>query len=157
MPLTAERLHDILGSQTNFYDLFVIRALERILEELNPAALDEILEEMLPTTINSQLVMFGHKLGDYMGLDRSTIKEKFTKPDGSALSDADVDDIFAAAGITTGTSIPGPVGSGPAKAQAMKQEAEHKEKAENKPAAAPKSAAEPSKANETKGDAKKSQ
>ena len=114
MPLTAERLKDILENPTSFFQLFLIKALERILEgDVGPGTTDEILDEMLPATINSQLVMFGHKLGDYMGLDRTTIKAKFKKPDGSALSDANVDAIFAAAGIITGTSAPNPM-SGPA-------------------------------------------
>jgi len=118
MPLTAERLMDILDNQNSFFQLFIVKALERILNELNPAALDEILDAMLPATVNSQLVMFGHKLGDYMGLDRATIKNKFTKSDDSPLLDADVDAIFAAAGITTGTSLPGPVG-GPVKEESV--------------------------------------
>jgi hypothetical protein len=161
MPLTAERLKDILDNQNSFFELFLVKSLERILNELDPLALDEILDAMIPETVNSQLVMFGRKIGDYMGFDRATIKAKFKKPDGSALTDADVDDIFEAAGIITGTSAPSPMGGpasspqrGPAEAEADKKEAKAKEAA-GKPSAAPKPAAHPNEEKKTKDEAKK--
>ena len=110
---TNERLHQILSAQTNVVDLFIIRALERILFELDPNAEDEILDDMLPDAPNTQAVMFGRQLGVYSGMSRTTLKAKFTKPDGSALTDADVDAIFAALGVTSGTSLAGPGGGEP--------------------------------------------
>ncbi len=123
MPFASnERLRQILSAQTNLTDLFIIKALERILAELDVNAEDEILDSLIPQAPNTQVKMFGRWLGDYSGLNRQKIKDLF------GLSDADVDAIFAALGVTQGTAIPGPLGSGPSSASGAA-------KAEEKPAA----------------------
>lgn len=151
MPLTSERIKEILNNQPNFYNLFLVRALEELLGE---TAFNAIIDEMVPETVNAQATLFGRKLGDYMGLDRATIKEKFTRPDGTALTDDDVDDIFAAAGIVSGTSAPTPLGSGVKEAKQDKKDAKQRE-ASGKPDAAPKPSAQPNKGTE-KDESKKS-
>lgn len=105
--ITNERLRQILDAQSTFVDLFMVKGMEALLEsQLGAGAVDDILDDMIPEEVSPQTVMFGHKLGDYSGLNRATIKAKFTKPDGSALLDADVDAIFAALGVVSGTSAP---------------------------------------------------
>jgi hypothetical protein len=52
---------------------------------------------------NTQTVLFGQKVGMYSGLTRTQIKEKFEKPGNIPLTDADVDEIFTALGVASGT------------------------------------------------------
>lgn len=96
MPITAQQIKDILDNQPTVVELFIIRALEELLGD---TAFDALIDEMIPATVNGQTVLFGHKLGDYSGLDRTEIKAKFTKPNGTALDDNDVDEIFLALGV----------------------------------------------------------
>lgn len=127
---TNERLRQILSSETNLADLFIIKALERILLELDVNAEDEILDDMLPSAPNTQLVMFGHEIGVYSGLNRTTLKAKFKRDGINPLTDADVDAIFTALGVTTGTAFGGPQA---AAAPSKEEDAEEKPKASASP------------------------
>jgi hypothetical protein len=108
MALTNERLRQmVFESVTDVRTKFIVEALAVLLEsQVGVGAVDDILDELIPVAPNTQTVLFGHKLGDYSGMDRTTLKAKFTKPDGSALTDADVDDIFEALGVVSGTAVP---------------------------------------------------
>jgi hypothetical protein len=106
--LTNERLRQmVFESVTDVRTKFIVEALAALLEsQVGAGTVDDILDELIPVAPNTQTVLFGRKLGDYSGMDRATLKDKFTKPDGSALLDVDVDTIFAALGVTTGTAVP---------------------------------------------------
>ncbi len=113
MAITNERIRQmVFDAQTNPTDKFIVLALEALLEsQVGAGATDAILDTFIPVAPTTQLVMFGHKLGDFSGLSRTQIKALFTKADGSALVDADVDAIFAALGATEGLGVMNPFGS----------------------------------------------
>jgi hypothetical protein len=113
MAVTNERIRQmIFDARTTFVDKFIVLALEKILEgETGPGTTDDLIDSLLPVAPSMQQVLFGRKLGDYSGFNRTQLKALFTKPDGSALLDADVDAIYAAAGVTEGTTAPSPFGS----------------------------------------------
>ncbi len=111
MAITNERIRSILSSQATYQERFIVQALMELLEsQVGAGTTDDIIDSFLPVSPTQQAVMFGRKLGDYSGLSRTKIKALFTKPDGSALDNDDVDDIFAALGVVTGTSAPNPLG-----------------------------------------------
>jgi hypothetical protein len=108
MALTNERLREmVFDSVVDVRTKFIVEALAALLEsQVGVGAVDDILDDLIPVAPNAQTVLFGRKIGDYSGMNRTTLKAKFTKPDGSALTDADVDDIFEALGVTSGTALP---------------------------------------------------
>jgi hypothetical protein len=108
--VTAERLKEMLDNRPSVVELFIIRALEQLLGEED---FNTIIDELIPETVNGQTVLFGHKLGEYSGLDRETIKDKFTNTDGSPLDDDDVDDIFEALGVVESEGVMNPFGGDP--------------------------------------------
>ena len=134
MPVaTNERLRQILSSQSTVTELFIIKALEAILANIDPTLEDQILDEFLPDTPAQQVVLFGRKLGVYSGLSRTKLKATFTRDGVNPLTDADVDDIFAAIGAVTGTAVPLGGGDG-SSAEAKKSSESSDKKAAAKPA-----------------------
>jgi hypothetical protein len=73
------------------------------IKELLGEETTETILSSFPTTSGSPLELFGRRLGLYSGLTRTQIKTKFKRPNGTALTDADVDEIFALLGVTFGT------------------------------------------------------
>jgi hypothetical protein len=123
MPFASnERLRQILSNQTNLTDLFIVKALEALLADIDPGLEDAILDELVPDAPNTQVKLFGREIGVYAGLDRTKLKAKFDRDQaGNPLTDDDVDDIFEALGVTTGTT--GPMGAtSPQKAAATKED-----------------------------------
>jgi hypothetical protein len=110
MAITAERIKLMLDQRPSLIETFIIRALEKL---LGPSDFNTIVDELVPVTVSGQAIMFGHKLGEYSGLDRTTIKAKFTNADGEALTDDNVDDIFEALGVVEGEGIFSPFSDEP--------------------------------------------
>jgi hypothetical protein len=150
--ITNERLRQIVfDAQTDPTDKFIVLALEALLEsQVGAGATDDILDTFLPEMTPSQTVMFGHKLGDYAGLDRATLKILYPE-----LTDGNIDDIYTALGATSGTSVPNPFGAMNPEANSEEEKSEEvttnpEEKASAKLESKPESQPQQKKAEEKK-------
>lgn len=116
MAVTRERLRAILGAQASLEQWFLIRALETLLGD---AATNSILDELIPAAPAAQALYFGRPLGFYSGLSRARMKQA-----DIGLTDEQVDAVFEALGIVSGTGATNPAAAQLAAEKGMFQESQ---------------------------------
>jgi hypothetical protein len=119
MAVTRERLRALLGSQASLEQWFIIRALEHIMDTVDPGSVNELLDELIPSAPVAQALYFGRPLSFYSGLSRTRMKAA-----DIGLTDAQVDAIFTALGIVSGMGASNPMAVEVATEKGMFQESE---------------------------------